>query len=278
MNVSNKNAYHKIITDSYNERSRNYNDSGWHRSLAEKLVEISPPEKDSNILDIGTGTGAAAFRSASYLDPDGMVIGIDISEGMIRKACEIQNSSPIQNLYFQIADGENLPFLQNIFDRIYCASAFFWIVNKEQTLTHWFDLLKPGGIVGFHAWPETAYVFGYIAQKVLSKYGINYLAHSPTGTQEKCRELLTNSGYENIKIIKIEDGHYLSLDEAKEAWITLDHYPIGQYPHPIANVSSDILSQAKVDYESEMDKLNTEQGVWNNTTMYYVYGQKPNDL
>jgi len=274
MNVSDKKLYHKIITNSYDERSKNYNNSQWHQSLARRLVDNNPPKESFHVLDIGTGTGAAAFHCASFVGSRGRIIGVDISEGMINKANDLLNLSPIKNLRFQLADGEDLPFPKSSFDRIYCASAFFWIANKEQTLTNWLDLLKPGGVVGFHAWPENAYVFGYIARKVLKRYGIEYIAHSQTGTQEKCYELLNKTGYENINIIEVEGGHYLTLDEAKDAWISLDHYPIGQYPHPISNVSSEILDQAKEEYDAEMNKLNTEKGVWNNTTMYYVYGCK----
>ena len=275
MNVSDRDAYHKIITDSYDKRSETYNESKWHRFLAEQLVDYNPPNKNESVLDIGTGTGAAAFHSASLVGPGGAVIGVDISEGMIKKANEFLKSSTHSNLSFQLADGENLPFSKQSFNRVYCASAFFWIADKEKTLSHWFELLKPGGSVGFHAWPESSYVFGYIARRVLKKYEINYLAHSPTGTQDKCIQLLENNGYENIKIIVIESGNYISVEQAKEAWVSLDHYPIGQYPHPIANVSSEILKQAKADYDAEMDILNTEKGVWNDTTMYYVYGNKP---
>ena len=199
---------------------------------------------------------------------------MDLSKGMIEEASKLSKQSE-DNILFQVADGERLTFPENIFNRIYCASAFFWIANKEKTLSHWFSLLKPGGVLGLHAWPEDSYVFGYVARKVLKSYGIEYLAHSPTGTKEKCKALMKSAGYIDIEIIEVNDGHYLSLQDTKDAWITMDHYPIGQYPHPIANVSQEVLTAAKADYDTEMERLNTEKGVWNNTTMYYVYGKKP---
>lgn len=40
------------------------------------------------------------------------------------------------------------------------------------------------------------------------------------------------------------------------------------------SVPTEIAAQAQRDYEARMDELNTDQGVWNDITMYYVYGQK----
>lgn len=47
-----------------------------------------------------------------------------------------------------------------------------------------------------------------------------------------------------------------------------------KYPHPLVNVSEEVLLRAQKDYETEIDKLTTEKGVWHDMTMYYVYGQK----
>lgn len=277
MHVTNIHAYHKLITDSYDQRSRNYNDSEWHRALARQLVDYNPPPKHGNVLDIGTGTGAVAFHAASIVGAEGEIIGVDISEGMIAKARELLQESAFRNIEFVLADGENLAFSRNRFDRVYCASAFFWMSDKVEALKHWRELLKPGGNVGFHAWPENSYVWGYVARQVLKRYGVEYLAHAPNGSIETCTRMLEQAGYKHIDIKVVESGHYISLEEALNAWISEEHYPVGQYPHPVSITPPDILEQARKDYEAEITRLNTDKGVWNDTTIYYVFGQKPND-
>lgn len=274
MYVNDYHAYQKIITDSYDERSTVYARSKWHRSLAEQLVDYYPPNKCDSVLDVGTGTGTAAFHCASLVGDCGRVLGIDISQGMITEAKKLKESSQFKNLDFKVSDGEALDYPDNSFNRIYSASSFFWIADKPKALANWNRMLKPGGVLGFHAWPVTSYIFGYIARKVLKKYGIEYLAHSPTGSIDICKSLLVNAGYSEIDIKEVKEGHYMSLEDAKDSWITEEHYPIGQYPHPVSITPKEILEKAKVDYESEMENLATEEGVWNDTTMYYVYGVK----
>lgn len=224
MSVTDIHAYHKIITDSYDERSKTYNDSEWHRILAKQLVDYAPPAKNGSVLDIGTGTGSVAFHAASLVGQEGEVTGVDISRGMIAKANELLKDSAIRHIEFILADGENLAFMPNRFDRVYCASAFFWISDKVGALKHWRELLKPGGIVGFHAWPENSYVWGYIARQVLKRYGVEYLAHAPYGSVETCTQMLEQAGYEHIDIKVVESGHYISLEDALNGWISEEHY------------------------------------------------------
>ena len=271
MTVSDMVAYHKLITNSYDKRSKNYDGNRYN---AHNLVDNARPSNGGNVLDIGTGTGIAAFHAASYIGKEGTVIGIDISEGMISEARKRLKNSAFDNMRFEVMDGENLTFEKNKFDNIYCASAFFWIVDKEKTLAHWLNFLKPGGVVGFHAWPENSYVFGQVARKVLMKYGTNYLHHSPTKDMEKCQELLHKAGYGNIQIIEKKEGNFMSFKEAKDSWINEEHYPIAQYPHPVSIASPEILEKARIDYIQEMDLLNTDKGVWNNTSFFFCYGEK----
>lgn len=271
MNVSDIVAYHKLITDSYDKRSKNY---GGNRYNAHNLVDNVKPNNGNKVLDIGTGTGIAAFHAASYVGEEGSVIGIDISKGMISEANKRLKDSVFNNIKFEVADGENLSFDSNQFDYIFCASAFFWIVDKEKTLAHWLNFLKPGGVIGFHAWPEDSYIYGQVARKVLMKYGINYLHHFPTKNKKKCEELLEKAGYSNINIIEHKEGGFMSLEEAKDSWINKEHYPIGQYPHPVMIASPEILEKARIDYNQEMERLNTDKGVWNNTSFLFCYGEK----
>lgn len=275
MSVSDLAAYHKLITDSYDQRSTNYNDSLQHREQAQQLVDYYPPPPAGRVLDVGTGTGAAAFHAAGYVGEKGEVLGVDISTGMISKARSLLQDSGLPHVRFVQADGERLQHPGAYFDRIYCASAFFWMTDKQQTLNHWHRLLKPGGRVGFHAWPETSYVWGYVARQALQAQGVEYLAHSPYGSVEIITGLLTRAGYEDIDVKIIESGYYLSLQEAIDAWITETDYSIGQYPHPVAVTPPDILEEARQGYIREMESRNTAKGVWNDTTQYYVYAKKP---
>lgn len=274
MNIDDTQTYKKEIADLYSKRSNTYDNSAWHDRIARKLVDNANIKFGSRILDIGTGTGMAAFYALSKIGESGSVIGIDISKGMIEIAEAKLRETKFQNISFDIGDGEDLKYEQDSFDIIFCGSAFIWMTDLLSTLIHWRTRLRPGGKVGLHAFSENAFVTGTVAQSVLQKYGVNYLMSRPTGTNEKCKILLDKAGYRNIDIKVDTDGTFISLEDAKNSWVSASHPAPGQFPHPLKDLSPEQMASARADYELEIEKLNTSNGVWNDMTTFYVYGEK----
>jgi ubiquinone/menaquinone biosynthesis C-methylase UbiE len=273
--VSDRQGYHRTITDSYDERSKNYDNSEWHRGIAIKAVDYCPPEPDDSVLDVATGTGSIAFYAAELVGPTGHVIGVDISRGMLGKCNEKLAASGLDNLEFVYADGENLDFPANSFDRIYCTSAIFWMSNLQATLRHWFELLKPGGHVGFNATPSSSFFWGDGARRAMAKHGFEYTCNLPAGDYDNARDMLELAGYENFRLYEEQDGRYLEFDDDIEPFLTLQGYAPGQYPHPLEGMTEEIRQRIQKDYEAEVRKRITDKGAWHDMTQYYVYGQKP---
>lgn len=96
----------------------------------------------------------------------------------------------------------------------------------------------------------------------------------PTGSIEKCQELLKQSSFRNIAVKVDADGAYISLEQAKSSWVSTSHPAPGQFPHPLANMTPEQLACAQVAYECELEKWNTQKGIWNDMTTFYVFGEK----
>lgn len=274
-NVSDKIAYHKVITDSYDERSKRYDDSQWHRQIALQTVDYCPPEIGHQVLDVATGTGSIAFYAAELVGESGSVVGVDISHGMLNKCVEKNSALSFKNLEFLCADGEHLPFADSSFDRIYCTSAIFWMSNTLATLRHWCELLRPGGHIGFNATPSKSFFWGHGARLVLEKYGVSYICNIPAGDYEDAKALIHLAGLENFRFYEENKGHFIALKDALGPPLTTDAYAPGQFPHPMENISDEVKSKMQKDFESELLKRNTPEGIWHDTTQYFIFGQKP---
>jgi len=274
MNSKERQAYHKHITDTYDARSAKHVNSQWHRQTALKLIDDLPPKPGDSVLDVGTGTGTIAFRAASLVGPTGSVVGIDLSTGMLEQAQKLLAASGFGNIQFQLADAERLPFHDESFDRIYCASAFFCILDPLSTLRQWRRCLKPGGIIGFHGQPETSYFWVREARNVFKKHGYPYLINDATATLEKTEKLLNDAGYSVVDIRLEESGFYRSAEDARSSWIQASDFYPGQYPHPITNVPPEVLAQCKREYEINIEAQITDKGIWNDISMYYIYAHK----
>lgn len=111
-------------------------------ALAHALDEVPPPRR---VLDIGTGTGAAAlllaerFRAAE-------VIGVDISPAMVEEA----RGKALSRVRFAVADASALPFPDGAFDLVVLAN----MIPFFDELTR---VVAPGGtlLVAFAEGPST---------------------------------------------------------------------------------------------------------------------------
>lgn len=93
-------------------------------------------KKTDILLDVGTGGGERIIKIAQNLQ---LVIGIDVSDGMIDTAKKNLLRSKVNNARFFVMDGENIKFPDNIFNMISCRHSDF-------SPTETFRLLDKGGI------------------------------------------------------------------------------------------------------------------------------------
>ncbi|MBD2492801.1 class I SAM-dependent methyltransferase [Nostoc sp. FACHB-280] len=267
--------YKQQIADLFNRRSPTYDQSEWHLQIAHRLVEYAQLRPGDQVLDIATGTAMAAIAAAQVVGAGGKVIGIDISSGMLAQAQQKVTELGLTNIEFQLADAESLNFPANSFDCILCSSALIWLENFTGALHHWHQFLKPGGLLGFHAFAETAFIASIVVQKVLAKYGIALYLNQPTGTTEKCRHLLEAAGYDCIEIISEQYGSYVNLEQAKGMWLGSSYPAPGQFPNPFSQLSTQEVEQVKAEFELELAALETAQGIWNDITTFFTFGRKP---
>ena len=271
------NEYKQQIADLYSCRGQTYDQGDWHPRIAHRLVEHAQIGQGQHVLDIATGTGMVAIKAAQLIGFAGRVVGVDISTGMLEEAKRKIEALGLNNIEIILADAEKLNFPANSFDVILCSSALIWMADVPAALCHWHQLLKPGGLIGFHAFADTAFVGGVTMQKVAQKYGVSLAFSKPTGTIEKCHDLLKTAGFEAIEIKSEQDGSFISLKQAKRMWSGGSHPAPGQFPNPMNQLSSGQLEKLKAEFEAELAVLVTEQGIWNDVTIFYTFGRKPID-
>ena len=87
------------------------------------LVERAGVDAGSRVLDLCTGTGAVALRAQQATGPRGLVVGLDLSGGMIRKAQQNASVMHLESIAFVVGDAARLPFATASFDAVSCSHA-----------------------------------------------------------------------------------------------------------------------------------------------------------
>lgn len=107
------------------------------------------PQPPARVLDLGTGTGLAAFLAARRF-PQAEVVGVDLAEAMVDEARANTPPELAGSVRFVQADGARLPFDDGSFALVTLANMIPFFDELSRVVT-------PGGHVAFSfsAGPET---------------------------------------------------------------------------------------------------------------------------
>jgi SAM-dependent methyltransferase len=114
------------------------------RRIARLLLALSPGD---GVLDVACGTGGFTRDFARTVGPDGLAVGIDVSETMLRRACEGTAAAGLSQVAFIRGDAQALPFLDASFDAVCCFAAFHLFPDPMAALDRMTAVLTPGGRV-----------------------------------------------------------------------------------------------------------------------------------
>ncbi|MCU1265165.1 MAG: Methyltransferase type 11 [Acidobacteria bacterium] len=114
-----------------------------HRPVGEQAIEKMGVQLDAQVLDVGCGSGWAA-RLLANKARSGRVVGIDISDEMIRVAREASIAFP--NLEYRVASAEDLPFENDEFTDAFSMESLYYYADMSRAITQIHRVLKPGGL------------------------------------------------------------------------------------------------------------------------------------
>lgn len=263
--------FKRQVAEFFNDRANYDRESDFHPRLAQRLIEFADLQPGQKVLDIATGTGLVAIAVAQLVAPTGWVVGVDISEGMLAQAKRKIQALNLANISLYLTDAEGLRVPDGCFDGVLCSSALVYLTNIPGNLCRWHQWLKPGGLVGFHGFAETAFVASVLLQQIAERYGVSLVFNQPTGTPEKCRSLLQTAGFGTITIHTEQFGSYITLNEAKQLWQPDSKNPLF---HPLRQLSPETLEQMKLEYVADLEAIATDDGIWNDITTFFVFGRK----
>lgn len=264
--------YKQKVTDFFNSRTTYDSEGVGHPENAQRLLDFASVQSGQTILDIATGTGLVAIPVAKAVEHKGSVIGVDMSTEMLAQAKAKIKAEGINNLELIAADIELVDFNNEQFDIIFCCSALVYISNIPALLDKCYHWLKSGGCLAFTSSNKGSHLSEVRVRLCKDLFGIN-LPHiiRPLWTPEKCTKLLQNSGFQNIEIEK----HFFRREKIDYDYgstqIENEFYPRG---NPLLNLSESQKKLLQAEYKKAVEKLITEQGIWQEAISLYVKAWK----
>jgi trans-aconitate methyltransferase len=121
---------HEFDGEAYKQSSNHQKEWG-NRIIAE--FELNGNE---HILDLGCGDGALTAQLAELV-PEGWVLGIDASRGMIDVAGKLRKT----NLEFKLLDIDSLDYYEE-FDLVFSNATLHWVKDHRRLLANSYRCLK----------------------------------------------------------------------------------------------------------------------------------------
>jgi ubiquinone/menaquinone biosynthesis C-methylase UbiE len=147
----------------YSQFARSYVTSETHARGPEldRLVELARPAAGWNVLDVATGGGHTALKFAPLV---ARVVATDITPEMLEQAEAFVTSRGGDNVRFELADAEELPFDDGAFDLVTCRIAPHHFADAPRFVREGARVLKVSGLllVQDHVLPEDEAAARYI--------------------------------------------------------------------------------------------------------------------
>jgi SAM-dependent methyltransferase len=113
-----------------------------HLAVTEQIIGLMGLRPDSRVLDLGCGTGWATRMVAARVQ-DGVAVGLDVSEEMIRHARNHGALPP--NASFRVLTGARFPFHDGVFTHCLSIESLYYHPDVAATFQEVCRVLGPSG-------------------------------------------------------------------------------------------------------------------------------------
>jgi len=123
--------------------------------MLDMMLDTADILSADRIIDIGCGTGASTLEAARRV-PEGMGLGVDISEPLLARAAGRAKEEGIQNASFLLADAQTYDFSRQPFDLLVSRLGMSFFSDTVAALRNLSNALTDRGKMVFVCWASMA--------------------------------------------------------------------------------------------------------------------------
>jgi ubiquinone/menaquinone biosynthesis C-methylase UbiE len=160
-------------------------------------MDLRPGER---VLDLGCGVGWATRILARLVGEGpqghGQVVGLDISDEMIRRARA--TSREFENIMFLWGSAEQIPWEENFFDKVLSVESFYYYPDQERALAEVFRVMAPRArlYILINLYKDNPYTLRWVEE-------LKVPVHARS--EAEYVELLQRHAFEDVQAVRIPD-------------------------------------------------------------------------
>jgi arsenite methyltransferase len=188
-----------------------------HLDITEKALRHMNLRPGERILDLGCGSGWATRLIARLVadGPEGFgqVVGVDISDEMIRQARAA--SKEFDNVMYVWGSATQIPWEENFFDKMLSVESFYYYPDQDRALAELFRVIAPKGrmFILINLYKDNPYSLQWV-----DKLKVPVQVRSAA----EYAELLEKHSFEKVEYVQIPDDTPTPDDYVTKSFHSLD--------------------------------------------------------
>jgi len=171
-----------------------------HASIVEQTLRQMDLRPGERVLDMGCGAGWATRILARMVGDGpqghGQVVGVDISDEMIRRARS--GSKDFDNIMFVWGSAHQIPWEENYFDKVLSVESFYYYGDQDRAMHELFRVLAPKGklFILINLYEENPYSLRWVEE-------LKVPVHARS--ENEYVQMLKDHGFEAVEARRVPD-------------------------------------------------------------------------
>ena len=188
-----------------------------HLNITEKTIRLMDLRPGERVLDLGCGSGWATRLLARLVSdgPEGFgqVVGLDVSDEMIRQARAA--SKDFENILYVRGSAQQIPWEENFFDKVLSVESFYYYPDQDRALAELFRVLAPRGrmFILINLYKDNPYSLQWVDK-------LKVPVHVRSAAEYV--DLLKKHAFENVEARQIPDDTPTPDDYVTQSFHSLD--------------------------------------------------------
>src|SRR5438552_627994 len=188
-----------------------------HLDITEKTIRLMELRSGERVLDLGCGAGWATRILARLVGdgPEGFgqVVGLDISDEMVRRARAA--SREFDNVLYVCGSAQQVPWEENFFDKVLSVESFYYYPDQDRALAELCRVMAPRGrmFILINLYKDNPYSLRWVSE-------LNVPVHARS--EEEYVQLLQKHAFENVEAVQIPDDTPTPDDYKTKSFNSLD--------------------------------------------------------
>ena len=171
-----------------------------HLDITGKTIRLMDLRPGDRVLDLGCGSGWATRLLARLVteSPEGFgqVVGVDVSDEMIRQARAA--SKDFENVLYVWGSAQQIPWEENFFDKMLSVESFYYYPDQDRALAELFRVMAPRGrmFILINLYKDNPYSLQWVDKLKVPVH---------VRSEDEYIDLLKKHGFENLEARRIPD-------------------------------------------------------------------------